>query len=182
MKQVPETFTPLGFLVNFAGIDWVTVGLFYSCWSQRFLAESKLMPVTWHTLHYQLGSSANKFYSVLHIWQHMECSSNAFRRSRKRTFFPYIFCGVLLTTKLAFVLSHYLDKCTTTACNSTCTVGKEKQMAPKILLIYNQVTLYLNLENFRCSNIFRWPAGIRKLKAQKFFDNELLKQWDNACI
>ena len=47
---------------------------------------------------------------------------------------------------------------------------------PHVLFItftaLNQI--YRKSENFRCLNIFKWPAGIRKLKARKFFNNENL--------
>ena len=38
---------------------------------------------------------------------------------------------------------------------------------------------YHKLEKFKCSNSFRWPAGIWKLKTWMFFKNKLIKQWDN---
>ena len=38
-----------------------------------------------------------------------------------------------------------------------------------------QSYMYRKSENFQCSNIFEWSAGIRKLKARKFGRDKLLK-------
>ena len=51
-----------------------------------------------------------------------------------------------------------------------------------VTLRYCSLVCYRKSRNFRCSNIFRWPTSIRKLKARKFFDNKFIKQWDYACL
>ena len=43
-------------------------------------------------------------------------------------------------------------------------------------------SVYRKSGNFRCSNIFGWPAGIRKLKTRKISNNGLIKQWDNTFV